>query len=337
MWGAAASSTSADSCCGEVLPSRLLCGPFFRPRPPTPNLRMSLGDEKQLVQSEERVMPVIQPLQDGDVWKAARVWDLAFRDDPVLNYIDAVSSVYMRIYNHQSLAGCEGNANEKLVEAFYIHFRSVGLDQDDDSHYHRWWSFCGGSRANEYSEKVKAVVQAKLGDRIKLMMSVPLVMTVPDRQGRGYASALLREMTNLADTRQEAFALVSINKANEGFYNSHGFQSVGEALLGEGNPASFGFKSCFANPGSSLSMGRLSPVKQTTRDSFALNSPSKTATYHVFKNNLPGSMSEKTTFGTRTSSTTPFRRSAAAGWKHIQRNPSSEALDALASAQPQTK
>lgn len=39
-----------------------------------------------------------------------------------------------------------------------------------------------------------------------------------------------------ADARQIPFILVSINIANEGFYNYHGFQSVGEALIGKDNP-----------------------------------------------------------------------------------------------------
>ncbi|KAJ3545481.1 hypothetical protein NMY22_g2418 [Coprinellus aureogranulatus] len=259
MWGAAASSTSADSCCGEVLLSRLLCGSFFRPRPPTPNLRMSLVDEKQLRQLEERVMPVIQPLKDGDVWKAARVWDLAFRDDPILNYIDAgVKETRMRNWwrritytfalwvwiRTMIVITIDGGASvvaaktpgPKNIRNRFLEWLATILLTKLGGMYSRGTKE-QRKRANEYSEKVKAVVQAKLGDRIKLMMSVPLVMTAPDRQGRGYASALLREMTNLADTRQEAFALVSINKANEGFYNFHGFQSVGEALLGEGNPA----------------------------------------------------------------------------------------------------
>lgn len=60
-----------------------------------------------------------------------------------------------------------------------------------------WCSHSAWQRADEYSAKIKAVIVAEIGDRYKLMMQAPLVMTAPESQGRGYASALLREMIQL--------------------------------------------------------------------------------------------------------------------------------------------
>lgn len=68
------------------------------------------------------------------------------------------------------------------------------------------------------------------------MIHLNLLFTAPKAQGRGYASALVRSVTSVADAQHRNTYLLSSNIANTGFYNSMGFQVVDFAVVGEDNP-----------------------------------------------------------------------------------------------------
>jgi len=88
-------------------------------------------------------------------------------------------------------------------------------------------------RRAELNTKIGAVMQAKIGEKAKDMLNVNVLFTSPEAQGRGYASALVRSITSIADAQQRSTWLASSNIANTGFYNSQGFQTVGYISLGE--------------------------------------------------------------------------------------------------------
>ncbi|KIM46361.1 hypothetical protein M413DRAFT_441453 [Hebeloma cylindrosporum] len=83
---------------------------------------------------------------------------------------------------------------------------------------------------------MEKLISEILGDRIKDMIYVNLLATQPQSQGHGYGGALLDIVTRLADAQGRAAYLSSSNVLNAGFYNSHGFKTVGEVYLGDDNP-----------------------------------------------------------------------------------------------------
>lgn len=63
------------------------------------------------------------------------------------------------------------------------------------------------------------------------------VATVPSKQGHGYATTLLRVALDQADAQGRSTWLYSSNtKANTGYYNYLGFETVAEVTLGDENP-----------------------------------------------------------------------------------------------------
>jgi len=92
-------------------------------------------------------------------------------------------------------------------------------------------------RYQEFIEKTKALSDAHLpGDAAKDMVYIDLLATHPDYQGRGNATALLETVLFHADIRGRTVYLFTGNTVNIGFYGLFGFEDVGEALLGIDNP-----------------------------------------------------------------------------------------------------
>ncbi|KAG6829618.1 hypothetical protein H0H92_004025 [Tricholoma furcatifolium] len=75
-----------------------------------------------------------------------------------------------------------------------------------------------------------------LGERVDTMWYVDRLATDPASQGHGYGSALLNFAVEMADKSNNAIWLASSNAANNGFYNYHGFETVGTAYMGTENP-----------------------------------------------------------------------------------------------------
>lgn len=197
-------------------------------------------------------------LEDRDAPKAAAAWDQAFEDDPVIAYIradvkesrrrfirrqgaltlvlhgwirtrvaitvDHGASVVIAMLPEASFPrGLKENAIDCLVQDAF-HFASQYKTREQRK------------REREFHRKMNPVIAEKIGHRKNSMIFVPLVFTAPESQGHGYASALLRKIGHIADLSDRACWLQSSNTANEPFYNSHGFVTVGETLLGDDNP-----------------------------------------------------------------------------------------------------
>ncbi|KAF7798331.1 hypothetical protein EIP86_009552 [Pleurotus ostreatoroseus] len=90
-------------------------------------------------------------------------------------------------------------------------------------------------RLDEIKDRVAQAAAAALGPRLSTTAYIGLVCTARAAQGRGYASALIARVTAQADRERRGTWLVSSNTANEGFYNSVGFVTRGEIVVGEGN------------------------------------------------------------------------------------------------------
>jgi len=91
-------------------------------------------------------------------------------------------------------------------------------------------------RAYEFVTKLEAKLKEVLGDRLADLNYLDTIATLPAAQGRGYGSALIESVNQWSDSQDRAMYLWSSNIKNMGFYSYHGFQVVGEILLGDKNP-----------------------------------------------------------------------------------------------------
>ncbi|KIP05678.1 hypothetical protein PHLGIDRAFT_487418 [Phlebiopsis gigantea 11061_1 CR5-6] len=89
---------------------------------------------------------------------------------------------------------------------------------------------------NEFQKKLGAAVQEALGSRVDSMLEVGGLATLPDWQGHGYATALIRTVTDNGDRTNRSCWLGSSNTVNRGFYRSLGFEIVHTFQLGDDNP-----------------------------------------------------------------------------------------------------
>lgn len=92
------------------------------------------------------------------------------------------------------------------------------------------------TRGRELTRKLNRALEEALRGREDDMVCLRILYTTPARQGRGYASALVREVTKIADEQRRSTQLLSSNIANTEFYNSVGFVEKGRFTVGEDDP-----------------------------------------------------------------------------------------------------
>ncbi|KAH9835739.1 uncharacterized protein C8Q71DRAFT_858589 [Rhodofomes roseus] len=90
-------------------------------------------------------------------------------------------------------------------------------------------------RMYEAKTKTTNALQETLGDRIRGMLSLGLLATAAQSQGRGYASTLVRRVTSETDCQGRGTWLLSSNYANTPFYESLGFVSMRKVIFGDDN------------------------------------------------------------------------------------------------------
>ncbi|KAJ2914545.1 hypothetical protein MD484_g5884, partial [Candolleomyces efflorescens] len=193
----------------------------------------------------------------GDLWTASKNWEAAFANDPLYHYVreGKKQTRAQNLYNRVMISSLLFSWRRTKITITLNHGSSVviatppskGHPQTPRDKFTEWFqntvlslsSIPNGclKREEEVNSKLEKVVSEKVGERAKVMIYVDLVFTAPESQGHGYASTLLKTLTTLADTLGQACWLVSSNIVNEPFYNSHGFISVGELLLGNENPS----------------------------------------------------------------------------------------------------
>ena len=108
-------------------------------------------------------------------------------------------------------------------------------------------------REDEFSTKHNKAIQEALAGREGEVVTLRILATSPEKQGRGYASALVRIVTDIvsaclasrpttdfcgqqADAQGRATSLISSNLANSAFYNSLGLVEKAQIILGDDNP-----------------------------------------------------------------------------------------------------
>ncbi|KAH9937504.1 uncharacterized protein B0H18DRAFT_1113329 [Fomitopsis serialis] len=90
-------------------------------------------------------------------------------------------------------------------------------------------------RDKEAHEKEQAVVAKHLGDRVANLISLDNLATAVKAQRKGYASALVRHLTDLADKQGRGVWLFT-HESTVGFYARLGFERVSHFVVGDNNP-----------------------------------------------------------------------------------------------------
>ncbi|KAK7695768.1 hypothetical protein QCA50_000405 [Cerrena zonata] len=89
-------------------------------------------------------------------------------------------------------------------------------------------------RYQEFGNKIEEAMKREIGDRTATMLVLNTIATTPSKQGHGYGTALVKILNAKADSEGRTTMLISSNvKANTGFYNSLGFQTVATIFLGD--------------------------------------------------------------------------------------------------------
>jgi len=207
---------------------------------------------------------IVTQLKYSHVPKAAQTWVDAFADDPIRRYIGETpdykgdkSPYYNAIQNiiHRAMVALwirtkiakTVDQGASLITATYAENSHEGRHRSPSDRFFDFvaTAFVQGlekcqtpkqrERYEEDKRKSKAVVQNTIGDNVKDMMYVNGICTSPASQGRGYGGAVLDSVTAIADAQRRAIWLISSNINNTGFYNSHGFITVGTYVLGDKN------------------------------------------------------------------------------------------------------
>lgn len=91
-------------------------------------------------------------------------------------------------------------------------------------------------RYTDLEDKMNQFAADHLGEAFRSMRSVNALATHPDFQRRGYGGALVDAITSLADAEGRSTYLFSSNPINTEFYNSHGFFTLAELMVGDDDP-----------------------------------------------------------------------------------------------------
>ncbi|KAH9846936.1 hypothetical protein C2E23DRAFT_536646 [Lenzites betulinus] len=89
-------------------------------------------------------------------------------------------------------------------------------------------------RLIEFVEKVKELVLDAFGEKVADMYEIQSLGTAPEVQGRGYGSALVTAVTDMADADGHDVWLVTTDAY--AFYEGLGFSIIRSATLGDENP-----------------------------------------------------------------------------------------------------
>ncbi|KAI0048029.1 hypothetical protein FA95DRAFT_1558417 [Auriscalpium vulgare] len=91
-------------------------------------------------------------------------------------------------------------------------------------------------RIKEVESKLIAAENEHLGDKKDELFLLGLLVTHPAYQGRGYGSALVKALAWMADAAERPTWLISSNVINKEFYESFGYKSVADIVIGDEDP-----------------------------------------------------------------------------------------------------
>ncbi|CCL98799.1 uncharacterized protein FIBRA_00804 [Fibroporia radiculosa] len=213
-----------------------------------------IPEEERAVQAEwHSSPPIVAHMKYTHIPAGVRAIEAAFEHDPLKCYIndtpDARNSrlrnAYLRLglviqlsmYVHQkevyTVDGGDAIASYSrtgdmgpLFRFFAPIFRALDMFSSPEQK----------RRRAEANSKLNAANEAIFGKGPYDMVLLMELATTPEKQGRGYGTALVAAVTDIADAIGKRTWLQSSNIANTMFYERCGFVTVGGYKLGDTNP-----------------------------------------------------------------------------------------------------
>ncbi|RPD62163.1 hypothetical protein L226DRAFT_80472 [Lentinus tigrinus ALCF2SS1-7] len=90
-------------------------------------------------------------------------------------------------------------------------------------------------RKLEFRTRITALIRLVLGPGINEMLEIQVLATSPSKQGRGYGTALVNIVNDMADAQGRKTFVITGDA--QGFYETVGYRLVGEDWLGIDNPS----------------------------------------------------------------------------------------------------
>ncbi|KAH9849900.1 hypothetical protein C2E23DRAFT_861646 [Lenzites betulinus] len=191
----------------------------------------------------------IKPLRYIDVPKATRSTVDAFREDSYIKYFaDADTAPFAELRDYLGAFSSLADAIH-LVNVYSINGGDAILVIVDDVEAKRFgplgsvikpllkacWTEELAKRHGEFFGKMIELLEAAFGDSYKDMIEIRSVATAPEKQGRGYAGALMRIAAEMGDAQGRGIYAVTTDAYK--FYEAVGYTVVQEGTMGADNPS----------------------------------------------------------------------------------------------------
>ncbi|CDO68708.1 hypothetical protein BN946_scf184652.g35 [Trametes cinnabarina] len=183
----------------------------------------------------------------GEIFRGADTIHRAFVDNNMMRYYSSVDTAPFydtrwRIRHTLTLLDTVHQRRTVTIGhgASLLQYSAPGNDQNSgwyNAFFRAWEVFNTREltkRKAETRELTGSIVQQAFGEKVKDMYSIEILATAPEAQGRGYASALVNAVVEMAAAEGRDVWLVSSDSWK--FYERLGFVLVNQADLGADNP-----------------------------------------------------------------------------------------------------
>ncbi|RPD54390.1 hypothetical protein L226DRAFT_617849 [Lentinus tigrinus ALCF2SS1-7] len=188
----------------------------------------------------------VKPLKYRDIPKAVEGVMKAFANDSMMNYFkDAEPLVFQarqRLDVATRFADCVHRHKIYTVNRGDS-FLYYGVPGDNEYRPPFTWILfltvkAGGremrKRKHEFITKAMALIKTAIGDKVEDCFEVQGLGTVPEKQGHGYATALISIVHEMADAQGRATYVITGDAWK--YYESVGYKLIGEDWFGADNP-----------------------------------------------------------------------------------------------------
>ena len=175
---------------------------------------------------------IVRPSANADLTAIGTVLAAAFHDDPVVSWImpgderrRADLPMLMRLFASRFQPHGENQINETGTGAAVWAPPGAVFTPDDDQRFETALTAAAGDAIGRAGELMAVMDECHPHDPHHYLM---LLGVVPDRQGTGIGSALLRAVLDRADRAGEAAYLEATTPRNRALYERHGFEVTRE-------------------------------------------------------------------------------------------------------------
>jgi ribosomal protein S18 acetylase RimI-like enzyme len=183
---------------------------------------------------------LVRRSSDADLAPMADVLAAAFHDDPVVSWLlpdagrrRADLPAMMRMFAARFQPHGENCVNETVTGAALWLPPGATFTAEEDARFETAFVAAAGQDIDRIGELMAVMEAAHPTDPHHYLM---LLGVVPDHQGAGIGSALLRAVLDIADAAGEPAYLEAASSRNRALYERHGFEVTRELRCGDSPP-----------------------------------------------------------------------------------------------------